>query len=100
MLLALPVTLLASDNDAKIKEDIKNYFISENEPSVKDAVWTDDHIFKVGVLDNGSNRDGFADYVCLELNQKGLKDTLVRVVDIAAIQKGKWVNLGTSHCNK
>lgn len=78
-----------------------NLFRSSSEPTALDAVWTDKAVFKVGVVDDGSNRDGYAQYVCEVLADKGFKGAgvLVRVIDLAHLEKTEeWRNLGTAFC--
>lgn len=80
---------------------VEDYFKSDEEPKVLDALWTDESVFKVGVLDDGTGRDGYAQYVCLVLNKKGFKgkNVLVRVIDLPKlIETDQWVNLGTAFC--
>jgi len=70
---------------------IETLFKSNSEKTTKDAVWTSNRIFKVGVLNNGSNRDGYADYVCqvmYEYDFKG-KSIWVQVIDIAQLVKAE-----------
>lgn len=83
-------------------EKVKTYFLGNDEPTAKDAVWTDKGVFKVGVLNDGSSRDGYAGYVCQVLIDHGFKGrgVLVRVIDIARlVSTGEWVNLGTAFCD-
>lgn len=71
------------------------------EPAAKDATWTAKSIFKVGVLDNGSSRDGYAEYVCNVLYDYGFKGerVTVHVIDIAAlVRQGEWNKLGSARC--
>jgi hypothetical protein len=80
---------------------VEDYFKSDEEPKVLDALWTDKAIFKVGVRDDGTGRDGYAQYVCLVLNTKGFKgkNILVRVIDLPKlIATDEWINLGTAFC--
>jgi ABC-type sulfate transport system permease subunit len=86
---------------SKNQTAVEDYFKSSEEPKVLDALWTDEAIFKVGVRNDGSGRDGYAQYVCLVLNSKGFKgkDILVRVIDLPKlIASDEWVNLGTAFC--
>ena len=72
-----------------------------NEKTAKDAIWTSESVFKVGVLDNGTPRDGYASYVCEVLRDHGFgsKRIMVKIVDIAKlVRTGKWVNLGETMC--
>lgn len=84
------------------RQTITDYFIGDDEPTVLDATWTDDKIFKIGVEDDGSSRDGFADYVCGEINNNlGGKEQgiWVQVIDYDKLMKTKeWVKLGEAHC--
>lgn len=84
------------------RQEITDYFLSDEEPTVLDATWTDDKIFKIGVKDDGSNRDGFADYACGEINDNlGGKEqgVWVQVIDYNKLMKTKeWVKLGEAHC--
>jgi purine nucleoside permease len=82
-------------------ESVLRHFQSGAEPKVKDAIWTAEEIFKVGVIPDGTSRNGYADYVCEVLYDHGLKGkkVWVHVVDIVALKRtGKWVRLGESHC--
>lgn len=92
--------VIANELDAK-REKVRHYFIGDDEPRVKDAIWTPPTTFKVAVKDDGTPRDGFAEYVCLVLSDSGFKGqgVLVRVVDIdKLVRTGEWVNLGTAKC--
>ena len=84
------------------RQEVTDYFVSDNEPTALDATWTDDKIFKIGVKDDGSRRDGFAQYACDEINnQFGAKKqgVWVQVVDYDKLMKTKeWVKLGEAHC--
>ncbi|WP_239688337.1 hypothetical protein, partial [Mannheimia haemolytica] len=60
-LFALPVQ---ADSLELARNKVKQIFISDEEPKVKDATWTAPFIFKVGVFDDGTKRDGYAEYVC------------------------------------
>lgn len=77
-------------------------FIGSTEPTVKDAKWTSESIFKVAVIDDGSSRNGYAMYVCEVLYELGFKGKSVRVevIDIAKLRSsGKWVKkLGEHRC--
>lgn len=80
---------------------MKKLFQSSEEKTAKDAVWTSKNIFKVGVFDNGSRRDGYASYVCQVLYEHGFKGrgVWVQVIDILKLtQHSKWVKLGEARC--
>jgi|26BtaG_2_1085354.scaffolds.fasta_scaffold02703_5 protein involved in sex pheromone biosynthesis len=84
------------------RQEITDYFLSEEEPTVLDATWTDDKIFKIGVKDDGSRRDGFAQYACEEINNQfdaKEQSVWVQIVDYDKLMKTKeWVKLGEAHC--
>ncbi len=83
-------------------EKVKSLFQSDKEPTAKDAVWTAQNIFKVGVIDDGTKRDGYAKYVCAVLDEYGFKGggIWVQIIDIVKLTSdGKWVKLGESRCD-
>lgn len=83
------------------REAVKNYFISDAEPSVKDAAWTTPTTFKIGVIDDKTNRNGFAQYVCQELALRDLHDITVHVIDVVKLARDKkWIDLGVADCSK
>ena len=85
----------------KARDEVVAYFKSGEEPKVKDAVWTADDIFKVGVLDDGTDRSGYAQYVCEVLSERGFKGekVWVQVIDIAKlVRTNKWEKLGDARC--
>lgn len=80
-------------------ERLLSKFKGPSERTVKDAIWTSKTMFKVGVLDNGTSRDGFAAYVCEEAAAEGLTGISVQVIDIAKLKRsGDWVKLGEHRC--
>lgn len=82
-------------------EKVKKLFQSNEEKTAKDAIWTSRDIFKVGVINDGSRRDGYADYVCQVLYDYGFKGkkVWVQVIDVVKLTRnGDWVKLGESHC--
>lgn len=81
------------------KTSMLAYLKSGAEPNVKDATWTSDTMLKVGMLDNKTPRDGFAQYLCEELASRGIKGVSVQVIDIAQlVRTNKWVKLGEARC--
>ncbi|RZF83701.1 hypothetical protein EXT46_05255 [Pseudoalteromonas sp. CO325X] len=77
------------------------HFTSSKEPTVKDAIWASDGVFKVGVIDDGTNRDGYAKYVCQVITDLGYVNAslTVQVIDIAQLKyKQQWIQLGASRC--
>lgn len=86
-----------SENHQKVKK----LFQSDKEAKTKDAIWTTETIFKVGVIDDGSKRNGYASYVCHVLYDYGFKGkkVYVQVIDIVKLSRdGEWIKLGQSFC--
>lgn len=52
------------------------------EPKVKEAIITDSNVLYVSVEDDGTKRDGFANYLCELINEKGSNIMLVKVVKV------------------
>lgn len=86
----------------KARKDVEARFKgSRDEPTSKDAVWTADDVFKVGVIDDGTDRSGYAEYVCNVLYDYGFKEkkVWVQVIDIVKLTRtNKWEKLGEAHC--
>ena len=81
-------------HDAVVK-----HFQSNAEKTAKDAIWTAEDVFKVGVIDDGGSRDGYAQYVCAELNSRGFHNVSVKIVDIVLLtRQGKWKTIGSARC--
>ena len=81
------------------KLDVLNQFKSKAEPTAKDAIWTSETMFKVGVVDNNSDRYLYAQYVCGVLADNGIKGVSVQIIDIVKlVRTDKWVKLGENHC--
>ena len=104
--LALTVAILSSsltyaETYSKKHIEVEKLFKSNEEKTAKDAVWTADTIFKVGVINDGSNRNGYAQYICSVLDDYGFKGKgiWVQVIDIVKLTgSGKWVKIGESRC--
>lgn len=83
------------------RDKVQSIFQSKDEATAKDALWTSNNIFKVGVIDDGALRNGYALYVCNILYEHGFKGKKiwVQVIDIVKLtQDNEWVKLGESHC--
>lgn len=75
-------------------EKVKQRFQSKEEKTAKDAAWTARNTFKVGVINDGTRRDGYAEYICQVLYDYGFKGNKVwvHVIDIVKlVQYGHWV---------
>lgn len=97
-----PSDVVKTETTDEVREQVKQHFLSDKEPTVKDATWTAPYMFKVGVVDDGSSRDGFAQYVCEVLRgdfKIADKQLMVEVIDIEKlVATNKWVELGKATC--
>jgi hypothetical protein len=67
----------------------------KTEPKVKSAAWGPSNVVLfVGVFDDGSRRDGFAEYVGLILVEHGIRSATVHVMDEASALRGEGKILG------
>lgn len=87
--------------DAK-KAEIVAYFKSDEEPSVADALFPNSTL-KLGMHNDGSNRDGFAKYACQILQSDFDVDVnelvIVNIIDIdKLVRTDKWVDIGKANC--
>lgn len=91
----------ATNSLQKQREKVQTFFKGKDEPTAKDALWTSHDIFKVGIIDDGTSRDGYASYVCQVLYEHGFngQKIWVQIIDIVKLTRDNdWVKLGESHC--
>lgn len=102
LLITLFLTIACSnkpDIPEKKKQQAIQYFKTQ-ELITKDSTWTDKRTFSVGVIDDGTKRDGYAEYVCQTLADMDIHEVRVRVIDIEKlVRTDKWINLGTAQCS-
>ncbi|KTB75772.1 hypothetical protein AO072_05425 [Pseudomonas syringae ICMP 13102] len=91
---------LAVAEPSQTQKDFITYLVkSGREPKVKDATWMTDSNLYVGVFDDRSRRDGFADYICSVAGDHGVSPELVKIIDIVKlVRTGKFVEIGKSVC--
>lgn len=91
----------ASAGTAEARQNLITYLTkSGDEPKIKDATWATDRNLYVGVLDDGSRRDGYAMYLCDVAAEHGVKPDLIKIVDVAeVVRTGKFVEIGKSYCH-
>jgi len=101
----LPLALLISACGDKVDtstgpyKTVKEHFTSQSEPKALDAVWGSTRIFKVAVMNDGTDRSGYAAYVCEVLKEHQIgKNKTVQIVDVEKVRTGQWVELGIKHC--
>lgn len=73
------------------------------EPKVKEAIITDANVLYITVDDDGTNRNGYASYICEVLREKKATTNWVKVVKVNSINDPNSDNaygvlLGESHC--
>jgi len=93
------ITAINAEKQSKIVE----YFKSDKEPSILDAVWFDANTLALGVVNDGSKRTGFAMYACAVLKgiEYPINQTIVQIIDIQELVKhDKWKTLGMYNCSK
>jgi len=121
VLAAIAIPRIAETNTAKTetfsnktkKEIHKDRQISDNEKKqilklvkdegrVKDAIWMDSGFLYVGMYDDKTNRNGFAEYLCLKIQDKvKLKNKLfIKIVDYKNVLQNKgFREIGNAICN-
>jgi len=100
VILTTPVLIHAESLGPKY-DKIITFFQGKTEPSALDAIWDSKTSFKIGVIDDGSNWEEYANYACEILYNEGLKgqDIEVKIIDIQQLAyKKRWVTLGHATC--
>jgi len=95
------ITLFASTALAGGKEAVVKHFIGPAEKTALDATWTSSTTFSVGVKDNGTSRNGYAQYICAVLPDFGINASgiTVKIIDVVQLHYNKkWVTLGKVRC--
>jgi hypothetical protein len=92
----------ASDAVEEWQREATARVLKENKRKVVEALFPNEAptSFWVSVRDDGKRRDGFAEYLCLEVRRgrpaTGL--TVIRIFDAAAMARGKMRELGRHDC--
>lgn len=76
------------------QKQISDYFLSDKEPKVKDAHWTSKNNLKLGMINDGSTQNGFAQYACELLRGTQVTIDIIDVVKLS--QHGEWTTLGSA----
>lgn len=74
------------------------------EPKVKDLIWTSASVLYIAVDDDGTRRNGYAEYICQVLHEYGINDTWVKIVKFGSMDDPSRDNaygilLGESRCD-
>lgn len=75
--------------------------LAVEEPKIHEALWSQDLSFWVSVVDDGTKRNGYAQYLCFVLNDAGRpKDEIIIITvwDRAAMAKNNLKELGKATC--
>ncbi len=85
-------------NNKTALEEIKK------EPKIKEAIITDANVLYVSVEDDGTKRDGYAEYLCGILKENEASTSWVKVVKVNSINEENSDNaygvlLGEANCN-
>lgn len=100
-LLASLVAATAQATPTAEQEAFRAYLMSGKEKQVKDATWMTDTNLYVGMIDDGTKRDGFAQYLCMAAKEHGVQADLIKIVDIAkVVREKKFVEIGSTYCPK
>lgn len=105
--IALLVNVFFSCGETTKPQDEPNNKIAleeiKKEPKVKEAIITEANVLYVSVEDDGTRRDGYANYLCEILKERKATTTWVKVVKVNSINDPNSDNaygvlLGESHC--
>jgi len=91
----LLVTTTSEDNK---RLELIQIFESDEEPTLQ-ADWISESIFVVGVNNDNTKRNGYAQYVCTVLNEHGFNNINVQVVDATKmIDENELAIIGYARC--
>jgi hypothetical protein len=96
-------------NEAAPSDGIKKYSkeqlesileIVKGDASSLDAIWQDENlpVLLVATKDDGSIRDGLADYFCTMIAEKGVMGGRVHIMDYDSMSRHEWKKLGSAWC--
>lgn len=93
-----------SEDPTKNKANITALEEVKKEPKVLEAMITDANVLYVSVKDDGTNRSGYAQYLCGILNENKATTKWVKIVKVNSINDPNSDNaygvlLGESNCN-
>lgn len=80
---------------------LKHFNDKTAEPSIVEAIWSDTFSFWVSMRPNGSRRDGFAEYVCVQLGVLGKPDNeavSISIWDAHEMASGNLKKIGSKGC--
>jgi hypothetical protein len=76
----------------------------KTEPLVREALIVSGDILYASVIDDGTRRDGYAEYLCQILKEKGASISRVKITEVGTTKSPDRDNaygvlLGEAHCN-
>lgn len=94
---------LFTSSISALSQDWKNSAIDElkTEKSIVETLFTGSSSLWVSMVDDGSSRDGFAQYVCLILIEKGMPSgdlVVISIWDAAEMARGNQKRIGRHEC--
>lgn len=110
----LALVLAACSNDAPTKASLSKpaavatqaqaaiaaQFNSADEPTAIEASWTSPGVFTVSVKNNQTDRSGYAEYICTQMYDHGLKGKAIyiKIIDHQKAMQGEIIKLGDNYC--
>ena len=91
---------IAEDTKEQWRLDAERAVIEANKGTVMDAFSSQPLSFWVTMRDDGSRRDGFAEYVCLEISdyKPSGQSVVVTIWDGIAMSRGDFLEIGKAVC--
>lgn len=91
----------AAQDQRLVDEKVRDAIYQEKK--VKEVLLTDANVIYVSVLDDGTNRDGFAEYICQVAKEAGSQSNEVKVVKFGSTNSPQRDNaygvlLGKARC--
>ncbi|SEA70303.1 hypothetical protein SAMN05660420_02879 [Desulfuromusa kysingii] len=102
LLLSVATTCFALTESFGPKYDeIVIFFQGDDEPGALDAMWESKSLLKIGVFDNSTGYDSYAEHACEIIKEKEIvdKNITIQIIDIKKLaQHEEWVVLGSAQC--
>lgn len=102
LLLSIATTCFAlTESFGPEYDNIVLFFQGDDEPGALDAMWETKSLLKIGVFDNSSGYETYAQHACEIVKDKGIQDenVTIQIIDIKKLaQLQEWVVLGSAQC--
>jgi len=91
--------LVTTTNENNKLLELITLFESDDEPTTLQADWISESIFVVGIMNDNTKRNGYAQYVCTTLHEHGFNNVNVQVVDATKmIDENELAIIGYARC--